>query len=115
MSEVFAGLDDYLELSKGGSHAPQHDHQHIHDKAVFDGASEALSHLLPPYGCVLSDAQRRVRREAVGGQRWQYALREEARKRVVAWSSPKEEDNIDALILDDICLVRFLQFFIIPL
>lgn len=43
----------------------EHDSQHIHNKAVFDGASQALAHLLPPYGTVLTDGQR-----GCGGSKW---------------------------------------------
>jgi hypothetical protein len=114
LRRTLAGLEDYLELAMGTNKPPQHDHQHIHNKAVFDGAKEALSHLLPPYGSTLSDAQRRVRREAVGGQRWQAALLEEVVKKVVMWASPKEEDDLDALLLEDIEMVRFSQLLMVP-
>jgi hypothetical protein len=95
-------------MARAGPEA--HDSQHIHDKAVFDGASQALAHLLPPYGTVLTDGQRRVRREEVGGQKWRCVLLEEVVKRVVSWSTAREWDDLDALLAEDIKTVPSADF-----
>lgn len=43
-----------------------------------------------------------MRREQVGGQRWRCVLLEEVVKKVVSWSTAKEWDDLDALLLEDI-------------
>ena len=82
------------------------DAQHIHNKALFDAVNQALKLLLPPYGPQLTTAQRRIRRERPGSHPWQAAVREEAAKQVCAWAAPREEDDLDALLLEDILQVR---------
>ena len=82
------------------------DAQHIHNKALFDAVNQALKLLLPPYGPQLTSAQRRVRREQPGSHRWQAAVGKEAAKQVCTWAAPREEDDLDALLLEDILKVR---------
>ena len=82
------------------------DAQHIHNKALFDAVNQALKLLLPPHGPQLTTAQRRVRREQWGSHRWQAAVKEAAAKQVCGWAAPRAEDDLDALLLEDILKVR---------
>jgi len=99
-----AALEDYVSL--GEARAAPHDHQNIHEKALFDGASQALVSLMPPYPRILADAQKRVRRHPVGSQEWQDTLTREVVERVVGWASPREEDDLEAMLMEDFDAVR---------
>lgn len=99
------GLSEYVALERSGPEVD--DAQHIHNKAVFDGVNEALTMLLPPAGREpVTGAQRRLRRDREGGERWRQAMTEEVCKLVCAWAAPKDVDNFDALLVDDIPQVR---------